>query len=99
MGPEVIDVRKLYGDQGFFTYDPGFTSTGSCESAITFIDGEAGVLLHRGYPIQDLAEHSSFLAVCYLLLQGELPTKQQRKERWEERRVGKGCDSKCKTRC
>src|SRR3546814_8351067 len=63
MRPEVIDVRKLYGDQGFFTYDPGFTSTGSCESAITFIDGEAGVLLHRGYPIQDLAEHSSFLEV------------------------------------
>jgi citrate synthase len=80
MGPEVIDVRKLYGDQGFFTYDPGFTSTGSCESAITFIDGEAGVLLHRGYPIQELAEHSTFLEVCYLLLQGELPNKQQRKE-------------------
>ncbi len=80
MGPEVIDVRKLYGDQGFFTYDPGFTSTGSCESAITFIDGEAGVLLHRGYPIQQLAEHSTFLEVCYLLLNGDLPNHKQGKE-------------------
>ncbi len=80
MGPEVIDVRKLYGDQGFFTYDPGFTSTGSCESAITFIDGEAGVLLHRGYPIQELAEHSTFLEVCYLLLNGDLPNHKQGKE-------------------
>ena len=80
MGPEVIDVRKLYGEQGFFTYDPGFTSTGSCESAITFIDGEAGVLLHRGYPIQELAEHSTFLEVCYLLLNGDLPNHKQRKQ-------------------
>src|SRR5690606_28914649 len=78
MGPEVIDVRRLYGDQGFFTYDPGFTSTGSCESKITFIDGEAGVLLHRGYPIQEIAEHSDFMEACYLLLEGELPTRAQK---------------------
>jgi citrate synthase len=77
MGPSVIDVRKLYGDHDFFTYDPGFTSTGSCESKITYIDGEAGVLLHRGYPIKELAERSSFLEVCYLLLHGDLPTKTQ----------------------
>ncbi len=80
MGPEVIDVRKLYGDQGFFTYDPGFTSTGSCESKISFIDGEEGVLLHRGYPIQELAEHADFMEVCYLLLEGELPTATEKKK-------------------
>jgi citrate synthase len=78
MGPRVIDVRKLYTDHGFFTYDPGFTSTGSCESQITYIDGEQGVLLHRGYPIQELAEQSDFVEVCYLLLEGELPTAEQK---------------------
>lgn len=71
-GPDVIDVRKL-GDSGYFTYDPGFVSTASCESGITYIDGEKGILLHRGYPIEQLAEHSDFLEVCYLLLYGELP--------------------------
>jgi citrate synthase len=74
LGPDVLDVRKLYGDSDRFTFDPGFTSTASCESKITFIDGDAGVLLHRGYPIEQLAEKSSFLEVCYLLLHGELPT-------------------------
>jgi citrate synthase len=74
IGPDVVDIRKLYGDADVFTYDPGFTSTASCESGITYIDGDAGVLLHRGYPIEQLAEHSSFLEVCYLLLNGELPT-------------------------
>jgi len=78
MGPRVIDVRKLYTDHGFFTYDPGFTSTGSCDSTITYIDGEQGILLHRGYPIQELAEHSDFMEVCYLLLEGELPTAEQK---------------------
>jgi citrate synthase len=78
MGPRVIDVRKLYTEHGLFTYDPGFTSTGSCESQITYIDGEQGVLLHRGYPIQELAEHSDFMEVCYLLLEGELPTAEQK---------------------
>src|SRR5262245_15443626 len=72
-GPDVVDVRKLYDDSGLFTFDPGFTSTASCESKITYIDGDAGVLLHRGYPIEQLAEKSSFLEVCYLLLNGELP--------------------------
>ena len=77
IGPDVVDIRKLYGQTGMFTYDPGFTSTASCESAITFIDGEEGVLLHRGYPIGQLAEQSSFMEVCYLLLNGELPGKDE----------------------
>lgn len=79
LGPRVIDVRRLYNDHGLFTYDPGFTSTGSCESKITFIDGEEGVLLYRGYPIQELAEHSDFMEVAYLLLHGELPNAEQKK--------------------
>jgi citrate synthase len=74
LGPEVVDIRKLYAETDVFTYDPGYTSTASCESKITFIDGDKGVLLHRGYPIDQLAEKSSFLEVCYLLLHGELPT-------------------------
>jgi citrate synthase len=74
-GPDVVDIRKLYGTTGMFTYDPGYKSTASCESALTFIDGEEGVLLHRGYPIGQLAEHSSFMEVAYLLLNGELPSK------------------------
>ena len=73
-GPHVVDVRKFYAQTGNFTFDPGFTSTASCESQITFIDGDEGVLLHRGYPIDQLAEKSSFLEVCHLLLNGELPT-------------------------
>jgi len=74
-GPDVIDIRKLYAQTGAFTYDPGFTSTASCESGLTYIDGDAGVLLHRGYPIDQLAEQSSFLEVAYLLIHGDLPTK------------------------
>ena len=74
IGPEVMDISKLYAQAGIFTYDPGFTSTGSCESKITYIDGDKGVLLYRGYPIEDLAEHGDFLETCYLLLYGELPT-------------------------
>ncbi|SER12394.1 citrate synthase [Sphingobium sp. YR768] len=77
VGPQVIDVRKLYANTGMFTYDPGFTSTASCESGLTYIDGDAGVLLHRGYPIGQLAEQSSFMEVCYLLLNGELPSKSE----------------------
>lgn len=76
-GPDVIDIRKLYGQADVFTYDPGFTSTASCDSTITFIDGNKGELLHRGYPIDQLAEKSHFLEVCYLLLYGELPTAAQ----------------------
>src|SRR5690242_12880684 len=77
VGPEVVDIRKLYGQTGMFTYDPGFTSTASCESKITYIDGEKGILLHRGYPIDQLAEKSSFMEVAYLLIHGELPTAKQ----------------------
>src|SRR6201747_308812 len=73
VGPEVIDIRKLYAETGAFTYDPGFTSTAACESAITYIDGDQGILLHRGYPIDQLAENSTFMEVSYLLLNGELP--------------------------
>ena len=79
-GPEVLDIRKLYGEADVFTYDPGFTSTASCESDITFIDGDKGILLYRGYSIDQLAEHSNFLEVCYLLLHGELPNKEQFKK-------------------
>jgi citrate synthase len=74
IGPDVIDIRKLYTTTGQFTFDPGFTSTASCDSKITYIDGDAGVLLHRGYPIEQLAEKSSFMEVAYLLLNGELPS-------------------------
>ena len=77
VGPDVIDIRKLYGQTGMFTYDPGFTSTASCESALTYIDGDEGVLLHRGYPIGQLAENSTYLETCYLLLNGELPNQSE----------------------
>jgi citrate synthase len=80
LGPEVIDVRGLYGQQGKFTFDPGFASTASCKSTITFIDGEQGILLYRGYPVEQLAASSSFIEVCYLLLYGELPTGAQLEE-------------------
>ncbi|MEO0832877.1 MAG: citrate/2-methylcitrate synthase, partial [Pseudomonadota bacterium] len=73
-GPDVVDIRTFAKQTGTFTFDPGFTSTGSCESKITFIDGQNGVLLYRGYPIDQLAEQSSFTEVAYLLLKGELPT-------------------------
>ena len=78
VGPKVIDIRKLYNETGYFTFDPGYTSTGSCESAITYIDGDEGVLLYRGIPIEQLAEHSDFMEVCYLLLNGQLPTPSQK---------------------
>src|ERR1700740_2757090 len=80
MGPDVIDIRKLYGQTGKFTYDPGFMSTAACNSAITYIDGDKGELLYRGYPIDNLAQNADFLETCYLLLKGELPTLQQKKE-------------------
>ena len=79
LGPDVIDVRGLTGE-GVFTFDPGFMSTASCESKITFIDGDKGILLHRGYPIEQLAEKSDFLEVCYLLLKGELPSAEEKEE-------------------
>ena len=80
VGPDVIDVGKLYKEQGVFTYDPGFVATGSCESDITFIDGEQGILMYRGYPVEQLAAHSRFIEVSYLLLYGELPTADELKQ-------------------
>src|SRR6187399_2818775 len=80
VGPDVIDIAKLYAQAGMFTYDPGFTSTGSCQSKITYIDGDAGILEYRGYPIEQLAEKGDFLETCYLLLYGELPTKAQKED-------------------
>ena len=80
LGPDLLDIGRLYREQGVFTYDPGFLATGSCDSEITFIDGDKGVLLYRGYPIEQLAEHSSFLEVAYLLLHGELPSESQQQK-------------------
>jgi citrate synthase len=79
-GPDVVDIRTLYGKSGWFTYDPGFLSTASCSSAITYIDGDQGILLYRGYPIEQLAAHCDFLEVCYLLQYGELPNRKQKDE-------------------
>jgi citrate synthase len=79
-GPDVVDIRKLYADLGVFTFDPGYGETASCESQITYIDGDAGVLLYRGYPIEQLAEKSDFIEVCYLLMNGELPNAAELKE-------------------
>jgi citrate synthase len=80
IGPDVIDITKFYGQTKAFTFDPGFTSTASCQSAITYIDGDAGVLLYRGYPIEQLAEKGDFIETCYLLYYGELPNAKQRAE-------------------
>ncbi|OGA17052.1 MAG: citrate (Si)-synthase [Betaproteobacteria bacterium RIFCSPLOWO2_02_FULL_66_14] len=80
VGPEVVDIRSLYGKAGVFTYDPGFMSTASCNSTITYIDGDAGVLMYRGYPIEELAVHCDFLEVCYLLLNGELPNVKEKEK-------------------
>src|SRR5512141_2606351 len=80
IGPEVVDIRTLYAKTGHFTYDPGFLSTASCASTITYIDGDKGELLYRGYPIEQLAVNCDFLEVCYLLLEGELPNAEQKAE-------------------
>ena len=80
IGPDVIDISSLYKETGMFTYDPGFTSTASCESEITYIDGDEGTLLYRGYPIDQLAEHGDFLETCYLLLYGHLPTPEEKQD-------------------
>src|ERR1044071_4536419 len=77
IGPDVVDIATINKDHGVFTHDPGFGFTSACESKITYIDGDAGVLLHRGYPIEQLAEKSSYMEVCYLLLNGELPDKEK----------------------
>ncbi|HCU52797.1 MAG TPA: citrate (Si)-synthase, partial [Gammaproteobacteria bacterium] len=79
LGPSAVDIQTLYARYGLLAYDPGFRSTASCKSAITFVDGDNGVLLYRGYPIEELAEHSDFVEVAYLLMNGELPTPEQRK--------------------
>ena len=80
MGPDVVDIRKLYGQTGKFTFDPGFMSTAACESKITYIDGDKGELLYRGYPIEQLAQHCDYLEICYLLLNGDLPNAEQRRD-------------------
>src|SRR5437667_7459139 len=80
IGPKVIDVRKLYAQTGYFTYDPGFMATAACRSSITYIDGDEGVLLYRGYPIEELAAKSDFMEVSYLLLYGELPTAKEKQQ-------------------
>src|ERR1700730_4848222 len=80
VGPKVIDVRKLYAQTGYFTYDPGFMATAACRSSITYIDGDEGILLYRGYPIQELAANSDFMEVSYLLLYGELPTAKEKQQ-------------------
>ena len=77
IGPDVLDISKLYAQSGKFTYDPGFTSTANCKSTITYIDGEEGTLLYRGYPIDQLAEQGNYLETCYLLLNGELPNQDE----------------------
>ncbi|MEQ8204695.1 MAG: citrate/2-methylcitrate synthase, partial [Woeseia sp.] len=77
MGPDVVNISSLYQQEGVFTYDPGYGATGSCESKITFIDGQKGVLLYRGYPVEQLAAKSNFMEISYLLLYGELPSKEQ----------------------
>src|ERR1700712_3109870 len=77
LGPAVADIRKLHSDLGIFTYDPGYGGTAACDSKITYIDGDEGVLLHRGYPIDQLAEHATFMETAYLLLNGELPNQAQ----------------------
>ena len=80
IGPRVIDIRKLYAQTGHFTYDPGFMATAACRSSITYIDGDEGVLMYRGYPIQELADNSDFMEVSYLLLYGELPTAKEKEK-------------------
>ena len=80
IGPDVFDIRKVYNELGVFTFDPGYGGTAACDSKITYIDGDQGILLYRGYPIEQLAEKSNFLEVSYLLLHGELPTTEQMKE-------------------
>ena len=80
MGADVIDIRTLQAQTGYLSFDPAFLSTASCESKITYIDGDAGILLHRGYPIEQLAEHGDYLEVCYLLLYGELPSEEKKQD-------------------
>src|SRR5512135_1148599 len=80
LGPSAVDIQTLYARHGLLAFDPGFRSTASCKSAITFVDGDKGILLYRGYPIEELAERSDFIEVAYLLMRGELPSPAQRKQ-------------------
>ena len=106
IGPDVIDIRKLYAQTGKFTYDPGFLSTASCNSTITYIDGDKGELLYRGYPIEQLATQCDFLETCYLLLYGELPNASSRRTftssspttRWSTSRCSSSCAASAATR-
>ena len=100
IGPDVIDIRKLYAQTGMFTYDPGFLSTAATQSAITYIDGDKGELLYRGYPIEQLAENCDFLETCHLLLYGDLPNPAQKADRPPTRPVSTamGCASRRKPR-
>ncbi|HRQ61612.1 MAG TPA: citrate/2-methylcitrate synthase, partial [Alphaproteobacteria bacterium] len=79
-GPSVVDIRNMYAETGHFTFDPSFMSTGSCKSRITYIDGDEGILMHRGYRIEELAKHSTYMEVCYLMLYGDLPAEDQLKD-------------------
>ena len=88
VGPDVVDIRKLYGQTGMFTYDPGFLSTAACQSTITYIDGDAGILRYRGYPIEQLAKHSSFIETSFLLIYGHLPSAPELSD--FEHRIGAG---------
>ena len=94
VGPDVVDVTRLYRETGCFTYDPGFTSTANCVSRITYIDGDEGTLLYRGYPIDELSENSNFLEVCYLLLHGELPNKGSMRSSNRPSRATRWCTSR-----
>src|SRR3546814_14301385 len=98
VGPDVFDSRELYDQSWMFTYEPCFLSTAACESGITYIDGDKGQLLYRGYPIDQLAQNCDFLDICYLILNGDLPGGTQKAERSEARRVGKECVSTCRSR-
>ena len=94
-----MDIRKLYGQTGMFTYDPGFLSTASCQSAITYIDGDKGELLYRGYPIEQLATNCDFLETCHLLLYGELPNAQRKHEFTQTVTTTPWCTSNCNSSC
>ena len=106
VGPDVIDIRTLYGKTGKFTFDPGFLSTASCNSTITYIDGDKGELLYRGYPIEELATRCDFMEICHLLLYGELPTPAQKADfvsrvtttRWSTSRCSSSCAGSGATR-
>ena len=97
LGTDVIDIRALYKELGYFTFDPGYTATGSCQSKVTYIDGDEGVLLYRGYPIEQLAEHSDYMETCYLILFGELPDAEQKANSYTTSRITRCCTTRSPT--